>query len=77
MTDLTTEYVIAQRYDTRRGRYTYVPVADLPHGTWRVTVHDDGTIERVALRRSVYLDAGRFIARWTDDVPTEPEDGAR
>jgi hypothetical protein len=48
-----------------------------PPGTWRVTVHDDGTIERVALRRSVYLDAGRFIARWTDDVPTEPEDGAR
>ena len=53
-----------------------------PPGTYRVTVHDDGTIELVAMEsanltlRGIRLSLAPF---WVD-VPTEPErpeDGAR
>lgn len=54
-------------------------VADLPPGTHRVTVHDDGTIEVVGLLEFNWRlrTADELRGNWWVDVPTEPEDGAR
>lgn len=32
--------------------YPHDPVAEIEPGDWRVTVHDDGTVERVRLRQA-------------------------
>lgn len=41
-----------------------------PPGTWRVTVHDDGTVEAAGLWRE-------WGGWWSDDVPAAPEESAR
>ena len=54
-------------------------VLDLPPGTWRVTVHDDGTIEVVPMLEFNWRlrTADELRGNWWVDVPAEHEDGAR